>query len=150
MRIRSAKGDDLETIVSIQRETPRAAQWTKADYASLADDPLGLILVAELDTTTPPTLVGFAVFHRVIAEAELRNMAVAPAHQRQGVGRELLAEGRRRLGEQGVRQIFLEVRASNIPAQRLYYSAGFTLRFRRRDYYGDPPEDALVLALISA
>jgi ribosomal-protein-alanine N-acetyltransferase len=66
------------------------------------------------------------------------------------VGRELLAEGRRRLGEQGVRQIFLEVRASNIPAQRLYYSAGFTLRFRRRDYYGDPPEDALVLALISA
>jgi len=150
MRIRRASDDDLEAIVSIQSRTPQAAQWTQADYANLAGDPLGLILVAEPGTTNPPTIAGFAAFHRVMDAAELRNMAVAPAHQRQGVGRELLAEGRRRLGEQGVRQIFLEVRASNIPAQRLYYSAGFTLRFRRRDYYGDPPEDALVLALISA
>ena len=147
MRIRKVSDDDLEAIVSIQNKTPQASQWTQADYANLAGDPLGLILVAELDTVTPPKIVGFAAFHRVIDEAELRNMAVDPAHQRQGVGRELLAEGRRQLLEQGAKQVYLEVRASNMPAQRLYYSAGFDLRSRRRDYYNDPREDGLVLSL---
>jgi ribosomal-protein-alanine N-acetyltransferase len=147
VRIRKVSDGDLEAIVSIQRKTPQAAQWTQADYANLAGDPLGLILVAELDTTRPPTIAGFAAFHRVMDEADLRNMAVAPSHQRQGVGRELLAEGRRRLLEQGVRQIYLEVRASNTSAQRLYYSAGFGLRSRRNDYYNDPREDGLVLSL---
>jgi ribosomal-protein-alanine acetyltransferase len=150
MRIREASDDDLQAIVSIQGRTPQAAQWTQADYANWAGDPFGLTLVAELDTRTPPTIVGFAAFHRVIDEAELRNMVVDPAHQRQGVGRELLAEGWRRLMEQGVRRLYLEVRASNMPAQRLYYSAGFVLRSRRRDYYSDPREDALVLSLDSA
>jgi len=147
MRIRKASDDDLEALVSVQSKTPQAAQWTRADYAKLAGDPLGLILVAEVDTMSPPTIAGFAAFHHVLDEAELRNMAVPPTHQRQGVGRELLAEARRRLLEQGVRQIYLEVRASNIAAQRLYYSAGFGLRSRRKDYYSNPREDGLVLAL---
>ena len=147
MRIRKASHDDLEAIVSIQSRTPQAAQWTQADYANLAGDPLGLILVVEFDNMSPATIAGFAAFHQVMDEAELRNMAVDPAHQRQGLGRELLAEGRRRLLEQGVRQIYLEVRASNISAQRLYYSAGFGLRSRRKDYYSDPREDGLVLSL---
>jgi ribosomal-protein-alanine N-acetyltransferase len=147
MRIRRVSDDDLEAIISIQNKTPQASRWTQADYANLTGDPLGLILVAELDTMTPPKIVGFAAFYRVIDEAELRNMAVDPAHQRQGVGRALFAEGRRRLLEQGVRQIYLEVRASNISAQRLYYSAGFSLRSRRRDYYYGPREDGLVLSL---
>ncbi|MGO8734672.1 MAG: ribosomal protein S18-alanine N-acetyltransferase [Terriglobia bacterium] len=150
MRIREFSNEDLAAIMSIQSKTPQAAQWTQADYASLAADPLGLILVAELDTVTPAVIVGFGAFHRVIDEAELRNMAVDPAHQQQGAARELLAEGRRRLLEQGAKQIYLEVRASNLPAQRLYYSAGFGLRYRRRDYYHDPREDGLVLVLISA
>jgi ribosomal-protein-alanine N-acetyltransferase len=147
MRIRKVSDDDLEAIVSIQSKTPQAAQWTQADYANLAGDPLGLVLVAELETTSPPMIAGFAAFHRVMDEAELRNMAVAPAHQGQGVGWELLAEGGRRLLEQGVRQIYLEVRASNISALRLYFSAGFALRSRRCDYYNDPREDGLVLSL---
>jgi len=147
MRIRKASNDDLEAIVTIQSKTLQAAQWTQADYANLAGDPLGLILVAELDATTPPSMAGFAAFHRVMDEAELRNMAVDPAYQRQGVGRELLAEAWKRLLDQGVRQIFLEVRAANVPAQQLYYSAGFGLRSRRKDYYSNPREDGLVLAL---
>jgi ribosomal-protein-alanine N-acetyltransferase len=147
MRIRSATDADLAAIVSIQTRTPQASQWAPADYANLAGNPLGLVLVAELDTTTPPTIVGFVAFHRVMDEAELRNLAVDPTHRRQGVGRALLAEGRKRLLERGVRQIHLEVRASNVPAQRLYFSAGFSLRARRRDYYNDPQEDALVLSL---
>lgn len=144
MSIRKVSLEDLQETVKIQSKTPQAAQWTEADYAHLAGDPMGLVLVADLGTTTSPEIGGFAAFHRVIDEAELRNMAVDPAHQRQGVGRRLLAEGLRRLLKDGVTQIFLEVRASNLLAQRLYCSAGFGLSSRRKDYYNHPPEDALV------
>jgi len=147
MRIRSSSTEDLPEIMRIQSRTPQAAQWSQGDYTQLASDAAGLILVVELDRTTPPTLAGFAAFHQVMDEAELRNMAVDPAHQRHGIGRELLREGARLLAEQGVRKIYLEVRASNLAAQRLYYSAGFGLRVRRTDYYHDPREDALVLSL---
>jgi len=150
MRIRQASEADLEAIVSVQNMTSQAARWTQADYASWVGDPAALILVAELDTATPPTIVGFAAFRRLLDEAELRNMAVDPAYQRRSVGRELLAQGRKRLAEQGVRRIYLEVRPSNLPALRLYYSEGFRLHSRRKDYYNDPPEDALVLSLGSS
>ena len=150
MRIRSFSDLDLAAIMTIQNQAPQAAQWRPPDYVTLAGDPLGLILVAELDDLTPPRIVGFAAFHRVLDEAELRNMAVARDYQRRGVGRELLEEGRNRLRRMGVSQIFLEVRAANLPAQRLYRSAGFSLRSRRPNYYGEPPEDGLVLGLTSA
>ena len=147
MRIREANAGDLDAIISIQKQTPEAAQWCRADYACLRNDPLGLILVVELDETSPSTLVGFTAFHRVLDEAELRNMAVDPAHQRRGLGRQLLAEGLRRVLDLGVKQLFLEVRASNLPAQRLYFSSGFVIQFRRKDYYSDPREDGLVLSV---
>jgi ribosomal-protein-alanine N-acetyltransferase len=146
MRIRNFSMEDLAAVLSIQGKTPQAAQWTEADYANLAGDPMGLVLVAEFDTTAPFELVGFTAFHHVMDEAELRNMAVHPAYQRQGIGRRLLVEGLRRLLDEGVSQIYLEVRASNLPARRLYGSAGFGLRSRRKDYYSQPREDALVLA----
>ena len=106
-----------------------------------------MILVAELETMTPPKVLGFAAFHRVIDEAELRNIAVDPNHQHQGVGRALLEEAGKRLIEAGTKRILLEVRPSNKAALGLYYSLGFGLRSLRKDYYRNPQEDALILAL---
>jgi ribosomal-protein-alanine N-acetyltransferase len=80
-------------------------------------------------------------------EAELRNLAVEPAHQRQGVARSLLREGIRMLQHSGARRVFLEVRASNHPALALYASLGFRVNATRRSYYQDPLEDAMVMAL---
>jgi ribosomal-protein-alanine N-acetyltransferase len=106
-----------------------------------------MILVADLATAKLPHIVGFAAFHRVIEEAELRNLAVEPAHQRQGVARSLVRMGIRKLQESGGRRIFLEVRASNHPALALYASLGFRLHSTRKDYYQDPVEDALLMEL---
>jgi ribosomal-protein-alanine acetyltransferase len=147
MMIRAFIDNDLQAIQAIQSKCPAAAQWHKDDYLRLAGEPHGMILVAELATAKPPHIVGFAAFHRVIEEAELRNLAVDPAHQRQGVARSLLQEGIRELQESGVRRIFLEVRASNHPALALYASLGFRLYSTRKDYYRDPVEDASVMAL---
>jgi ribosomal-protein-alanine N-acetyltransferase len=102
--------------------------------------------VAEVDTANPPVLAGFAAFHHVLEEAELRNIAIDPTHQRKRIARALLDAGIRTMQELGVRQLFLEVRASNHPALAVYASAGFHLLYTRHNYYQDPVEDALVMA----
>lgn len=147
MKLRQFATDDLAAILTIQGKNPEAAQWLESDYSSLAKDPRGAILVAELETVIPPKVVGFVAIHRVLDEAELRNIAVDPEHQHQGVGRALLQETRRRLLEAGVKRIFLEVRPSNQQALGLYYSVGFGLHSVRKDFYRGPPEDAYVLSL---
>ena len=137
----------MAEILAIQARNPLAAQWPEIEYAHLAADPRGTFLVAELETMEPVKVLGFAAFYRIIDEAELRNIAVDPAHYNQGVGQALLAEGRRRLLEAGAKRIFLEVRQSNRAALALYYSIGFGLHSQRKDYYHDPREDAYVLSL---
>jgi ribosomal-protein-alanine N-acetyltransferase len=146
MNVRACTSDDLAVFLGIQLKCPQAGQWRQEDYLQLAGDPGGTILVAELEVPNTPEVVGFAVFHRVMEEAELRNIAIDPAHQRKGIARALLAAGMRTMQELGVRRLFLEVRASNHPARALYASAGFELLYARHDYYRNPAEDALVLA----
>lgn len=147
MKVRQYDRQDLKSLVAIQEKNPLAPQWPARDYERLAEDPHGLILVAELETMEPVKVLGFAVFRRIIDEAELLTMAVAPEHQRQGVGRALLEDAHRRLLEAGAKRVFLEVRQSNRPALQLYYGAGFGIHSQRKDYYRDPPEDAYILAL---
>ena len=146
MKIRAFTPADLAAVYAIQLKCPQAAQWRQEDYLHLARDPLGTILVAEAEAASSPEVAGFAAFHRVMDEAELRNMAVDPAHQRKGIARALLTAGIRTLQESGVRRLFLEVRASNQPALAFYASVGFQLLYTRHDYYHDPVEDALVMA----
>jgi len=146
MNVRPFSDDDLAAIYAIQLKCPQAAQWRIEDYIRLAHDPLGTVLVAEVDDANLPRVAGFAAFHRVMDEAELRNMATDPLHQRKGVARALLARGILDLQANGVLRIFLEVRASNQPATAFYASMGFRLMYTRRDYYHDPAADALVMA----
>jgi ribosomal-protein-alanine N-acetyltransferase len=145
MKIRACADDDLAAIYAIQLKCPKAAQWRQEDYGHLARDPLGTILVAEVEDANLPRVVGFAAFHRVMDEAELRNIAIDPLHQCKGLARALLAAGVRTLQEFGIVRIFLVVRASNQPALAFYRAAGFQLLYTRHDYYHDPVEDALVM-----
>jgi ribosomal-protein-alanine N-acetyltransferase len=147
MKIRLFSKDDVPAILALQQRSPEAAHWTEADYERLAEDPGGKILVAELETMDPPKVLGFAAFHRILDEVELRNMAVDPEHREQGVGKALLEDARERLLKAGARRVFLEVRASNKPALSLYCSVGFALHSLRKGYYHDPDDDAYVLAL---
>ena len=145
MKVRAFASDDLAAVYAIQLKCPQSAQWREEDYLHLACDAGGTILVAEMESANPPAVAGFVAFHRVMDEAELRNMAVDPAQQRRGLACALLTAGIRVMQEFGVRQLFLEVRASNQPALALYREAGFQLRYSRREYYHDPVEDALVM-----
>jgi ribosomal-protein-alanine N-acetyltransferase len=147
MRIRLFDRTDVPKILAIQDKAVEAARLTAADYQRLAENPRALILVAELDTTDPPKMLGFGAFHRIVDEAELYNLVVDPDHRQRGVGRALLEDARRRLMEAGAKRVFLEVRVSNKAAISLYSSVGFGIHSRRENYYRDPPEDAYVLCL---
>lgn len=146
VRIRPFASDDLDAVLKTQRACKAVAAWRAHDYQVLARDPGGMLLVAESDDATPPAVVGFSALYRVDAEAELWSLAVNPAHRRKGIARAMLREAWRRLLGAGVKKLFLEVRESNLPAVELYRSFGFQPLARRRDYYQNPAEDALVLA----
>lgn len=147
MIIRQFSREDIWGILAIQDKCPQAGRWLEADYFRLAGSRGGMILVAELETMVPRKVLGFAAFHRIIDEAELLNLVVDPEHQRRGVGKALLEQARQRLLEAGAKKVYLEVRLSNQPALKLYYSVGFALHSLRKDYYRNPQEDAYVLCL---
>ncbi|CDZ95949.1 MULTISPECIES: ribosomal protein S18-alanine N-acetyltransferase [Pseudomonadaceae] len=92
--------------------------------------------------------VGHGVINVIIDEAHLLNITVKPQSQGRGLGLRLLEHLMARAYERGGRECFLEVRASNGSAYRLYERYGFNEIGRRRDYYpaADGREDALVMA----
>jgi ribosomal-protein-alanine acetyltransferase len=92
-------------------------------------------------------VVGFAVASVVAPEAELETIAVAREWQRRGVARRLFAELSAELSAAGVQDVHLEVRESNETAVAFYRVLGFQESGRRRGYYADPVEDAVLLRL---
>jgi ribosomal-protein-alanine N-acetyltransferase len=90
---------------------------------------------------------GFLVASLLPPQAELEIIAVDPRFQRRGLGRKLFEELSHKLHMAGVREVVLEVRASNQAALELYRVLGFVETGRRRRYYADPQEDAVLLRL---
>lgn len=91
-------------------------------------------------------LDGALLSWEVADEVHLLDVLVAPAARRRGLGRALLSALLARARERAARVVLLEVRRDNLPAQRLYESAGFTPTGERRSYYADG-EDALLFSL---
>ena len=93
------------------------------------------------------TVEGFAVACLLAPQAELESIAVAEAEQRRGIGRRLLLAMAEELRAAGVREVLLEVRASNQRARDFYRSLGWNETGRRPRYYADPEEDAVLMSL---
>ncbi len=94
------------------------------------------------------TLVGFIISRMAAGEAEILSVAVAVSASGRGLAGAMLNLHLRRLAGLGVRAVFLEVDEKNIPACRLYRSAGFHEVARRQGYYrnaADQGSTALVL-----
>lgn len=88
---------------------------------------------------------GFAAFTCAGGEANLDALSVAPAWRRRGVARALLTHALAQLAGEGAGEAFLEVRASNAPAQALYRSLGFIQIGIRKGFYTKPREDAVLM-----
>lgn len=127
-------------------ETEKAVNgspWSEKSFRNEIDHPHGIFRVA----IEGGEVVGYGGLWLVIDEAHVTNVAVAPAHQRKGIGRRLMVELLRAAREAGMVCATLEVRAGNGPALSLYENLGFVRTALRRGYYPDNKEDAVVMWL---
>jgi [ribosomal protein S18]-alanine N-acetyltransferase len=142
VKIREAQAADLDAILEIERGNPSAAHWNESEYLPLFREAEihRLALIAE----HADAVAGFVIAREVAGEWELENVAVAPRMQRQEIGSALLSDLCDRVRSAGGTKLLLEVRESNAAARKLYEGQGFHLTGRRKNYYSNPEEDALL------
>ena len=92
-----------------------------------------------------PVLAGCCGVWLSFEEGEIMNVAVRKEYRRKGVAGRLMKELLSRAEKRGAARFILEVREGNLPAIRLYESLGFLHAGRRRNFYSDPAEDALIM-----
>src|SRR3954471_15426465 len=139
LEIRRLTYADLPNVVAIERRafpTP----WSLAMFVLELSKPSGICLAA----MRGGTIVGYLVCSRYDTVWHLMNVAVDPGKRRQGIGTALI-ERLFELADRSSEQYTLEVRTSNTEAIRLYERFGFRSAGRRRGYYHDNREDALIM-----
>lgn len=149
VRIEPMRAGDLDTVLEIERASFKTPWSRQAFLHELERNRVAGLWVARAerseaaDGTSP--VVGYLCLWVVVDEVHVTNLAVDPAWRGEGIGRRLLGTilAYHRAG--GARRAFLEVRPDNAWARRLYQGLGFQEVGRRRGYYIDTGEDALLL-----
>lgn len=150
LNIRSASAGDIPAMLALERDSATASHWRREQYDTVFREgsPRRLALVIEPEGVGGELGVrGFLVARAVRGEWEIENIVVAEASRRRGGGRRLLGEFISIVRANGLEPIFLEVRESNLAARSFYQDCGFVENGRRKGYYSDPQEDAVVYRL---
>ena len=132
----------IPSILEIESKV-NSAPWSEKSFRNELSHPHGVFLVVLLEGR----VVGYGGFWMVVDEAHITTVAVAGEHQRKGIGRRLMVELLNRAKARHMACSTLEVRAGNVPAIRLYEDLGYVSTARRKAYYPDNQEDAIVMWL---
>lgn len=154
IQIRLARESDLPQLAALSQAAGEAAHWTRQQWRDIfhSQTPARLAWIAEAGTPEAEDAedelhaVGFLVVQNGAPDWELENIAVLPEFRRRGVARSLLSALLAQARALRAERILLEVRASNQAAICLYQANGFQPLARRQAYYGNPTEDAMILA----
>lgn len=123
--------------------------WTLEGYQRELDSPnselLGLFVGVKSQESHLSPLIAIGCFWAILDEAHITLLAVHPDYQGQGIGQAMLLALLAAAWDRALERATLEVRSSNQPALSLYKKFGFKLAGRRRHYYKDTNEDALIL-----
>jgi ribosomal-protein-alanine N-acetyltransferase len=118
--------------------------WPERSFRfEVTDNPAARCWVAEMDDR----VVGMLVLWIIVDEAHIASLATHPEFRRQGIAKQLLVKALDTAYAEGARTAFLEVRASNEAARRMYQKFGFEEAGRRERYYKDNNEDAILMTL---
>jgi [ribosomal protein S18]-alanine N-acetyltransferase len=150
-------------MLDLERQCPAAAHWSRQQYEDLflshEDGPRRLVLVLEsadgdgrgaayrLESSETSRVLGFLIANQIGPEWELENIVVTPGSRRKGLATRLFTALLNRARETNGERVFLEVRESNQPARALYVRLGFEECGRRKLYYSNPHEDAVLYRL---
>jgi ribosomal-protein-alanine N-acetyltransferase len=132
---------EVGVVAGLFAEAAEAAHWSAQELAQLETSGVRIWVAMQNDE-----LAGAVASREAVGEAEILNLAVAPAWRGRGMGRRLMETALEEAISAGVRRVFLEVRESNAGARRFYLRLGFAEAGRRRGYYQHPAEDALLLS----
>ena len=145
MQIRPATLADIPSILQLDQQSATAGHWTEEQYRqAFRRSGARLVLIAEDEETSP---VGFLIAQHLAPEWELENIVVTPTARRKGLGERLVEALLNAAKKTNSTTVFLEVRESNTPARTLYEKTGFEQTGRRKSYYTNPSEDAVLYRL---
>ena len=143
--IRRMTLDDLPIVIQLD-QISFSLPWPERSFRfELTENIASRCWVAEVDERLAAMLVGWLL----VDELHIATIATHPDFRRQGIGRKLLSYALLRAQEEGAQSSFLEVREGNLAAQEMYRQFGYETTGRRRRYYKDNDEDAILMTLKS-
>lgn len=148
-KIVDARPLDIGSICAIQAECSLSA-WTADSYRSEMARPDAIVLAARSGSGETLGFVAGRVIpatHGTGSDAEIYNIGVRQALQKQGIGSMLLRRFIETCSGRGVDRIWLDVREGNSGALGFYRNHGFLGTGRRKAFYTDPVEDAEIMCL---
>ena len=138
--IRWMKADDTECAAEISEKCLEES-WNAKSFQESLDQEYTLMAVAE----KADQIVGYIVIYLAGDQAELESVAVVKEARRSQTASRLLAFAFEEAYRRGVRNMTLEVRESNAAARKLYEKFHFEMIGKRKRFYQNPQEDALIL-----
>lgn len=130
--------DDIMIVEKLCFEIP----WSRAEFIhEISENELAVYLSAEFNER----VIGYIGMWNIHKEGHITNIAVHPQFRMNGIG-ELLVKNLMDISKKtGIESMTLEVKKSNMAAQRLYIRHGFTACGLRKSYYADNGEDAIIM-----
>ena len=141
MMIVSMTSDHVAQVAELERICFGTEAWSEKSVASELNNPLSFWLVA----VDGERVAGYVGSQTVLDESDMMNVAVHPDYRKQGIATALIVGLVEELRKRGSRCLTLEVRASNENAISVYQKLQFQEVGRRKNYYRNPKEDALIL-----
>jgi ribosomal-protein-alanine N-acetyltransferase len=145
VQLRRMTVEDIPAVVQLD-QISFSLPWPERSFRfELTSNPASRCWVAEVDGR----VVGMVVAWLLIDEMHIATIATHPDYRRQGIASKLLANILLHGMDEGAQSSFLEVRQSNLAAQEMYRRFGYEVSGRRRRYYRDNDEDAILMILKS-
>jgi len=141
--IRKMTVEDVPAVTALD-QISFSLPWPERSFRfEVTDNPASRCWVAEVDGR----VVGMIVAWLFVDEAHIATLATHPDFRRQGIAQKLLIHTLRYTFDEGAVSSFLEVRESNLAAQEMYRKFGYEDTGRRKRYYKDNDEDAILMTL---
>ena len=139
---------NVQSVAQIEKEC-FSHPWSEASFYEELDNPLSFTVVAvgsqQSQDFENENVLGFINARIINDEVYINNIAVKKEFRRKGVGKGLLSSLEKKAGKVNASFITLEVRESNLPAISLYSSLGYEVSGKRKKFYRDPVENAVLM-----
>ncbi len=144
MNFELARLENIEEMLKIEKKA-FASHWNRQTFTDELSAENGYYIVAKEKDKNTDRILGYTGFRHVLDEAHITTLAVHHKFRKKGIGYRLIEQLIKDARLRGLKKLYLEVRQSNLPAQKIYKRLGFKVLDRRREYYQHPVEDALVM-----